>query len=87
MEEEDYVCPMNLEAPLAVQGMRDGLQNGTKGSNYRIEVRGADKVHKQEDEVITIYLYLCITWVFWEELGFGRVVYGLMRGIRVVWRF
>ncbi|XP_071809139.1 liprin-beta-1-like isoform X2 [Asterias amurensis] len=50
MEEEDYVCPMNLEAPLAVQGMRDGLQNGTKGSNYRIEVRGADKVHKQEDE-------------------------------------
>ncbi|XP_022082864.1 liprin-beta-1-like isoform X2 [Acanthaster planci] len=47
MEEEDYVCPMNLELPPGLQG----VQNGTKPSpSYRVEVRSAGKVHRQGDE-------------------------------------
>ncbi|XP_038052774.1 liprin-beta-1-like isoform X2 [Patiria miniata] len=51
MEEDDYVCPMNIEVPPGLQGLREGVQNGTKmPPSYRVEVRSAGKVHKQEDE-------------------------------------
>ena len=53
MEEEDYVCPMNLELPPGLQWLvKEGAQNGTKPTpSYRVEVRSAGKVHRQEDEV------------------------------------
>ncbi|XP_041472860.1 liprin-beta-1-like isoform X7 [Lytechinus variegatus] len=49
-EMEDYVCPMDLGHPSSLNGMSHMNGNRPPPPSYKVEVRSADKVHRQMDE-------------------------------------
>lgn len=58
MEDEDFLCPMEEPLPVPLTSVKPQItaaNNNTQPQpghgNYKVEVRSAERVHKQADEV------------------------------------